>query len=219
MSAEESGKPAVRLAPEERREQILAAATEVFGERGYIGATTDAIAQAAGISQAYVVRLFGSKEALFVECGARAVERVIAEFRSITATFTPDLDDLERRRLVGSAYSNLVADRGTLLTLMHFTTLGHDPTFGPLARAGYMRIYRIIRDDVGLPPKVATEFLARGMLINVLMALRLPECVDDDPDSIELLGTTFDGKYDEVIALSHLSDRLRAAHPGARASQ
>ena len=55
-----------RLTPTDRREQILEAATVVFGERGYAGGTTDAIARAAGISQAYVVRMFGSKEDLFL---------------------------------------------------------------------------------------------------------------------------------------------------------
>ncbi|MBN8883980.1 MAG: helix-turn-helix transcriptional regulator, partial [Salana multivorans] len=43
----------------ERRELVLSAAAEVFGERGYVGATTDAVARAAGVSQPYVVRMFG----------------------------------------------------------------------------------------------------------------------------------------------------------------
>ncbi len=60
----------VRLTSDQRRESILEAATVVFGERGYHGATTDAIASAAGISQAYVVRMFGSKEELFIAAAA-----------------------------------------------------------------------------------------------------------------------------------------------------
>ncbi|MBN9195873.1 MAG: TetR/AcrR family transcriptional regulator, partial [Microbacterium sp.] len=55
-----------RLSSDERREQIVRAAIAVFGARGYVGATTDEVAKAAGVSQPYVVRLFGSKESLFL---------------------------------------------------------------------------------------------------------------------------------------------------------
>jgi AcrR family transcriptional regulator len=61
-TAPESG--STRMRSEDRRVLILEAATAVFGEQGYHGATTDAIARAAGVSQPYVVRMFGSKEAL-----------------------------------------------------------------------------------------------------------------------------------------------------------
>lgn len=203
-----------RLTADERRESILVAATVVFGERGYVGATTDAIAKAAGISQAYVVRMFGSKEELFVAAGRRAADRVIHEFRTTIATFGPDEDLQEKKRAMGIAYSNLVTDRGLLLTLMHFYSLGHDPVFGPLAQATYLNVYRIIRDEAGIPAPLAMEFMARGMLINVLMALRMPEIAGDQPDALELLGSVFDGKEDQVIAMAHLQPRLGSGRRG-----
>ena len=61
---------------------ILAAAAGVFGERGYIGATTDAVAKASGVSQPYVVRMFGTKAALFQAVLERSLDRLIAEFRT-----------------------------------------------------------------------------------------------------------------------------------------
>ena len=54
--AEKKPSPGQRLPAAERREQMLNAARIVFGERGYTGATTDAVAKAAGVSQAYIVR-------------------------------------------------------------------------------------------------------------------------------------------------------------------
>ncbi|MFP3344532.1 TetR/AcrR family transcriptional regulator, partial [Halomonas sp. SIMBA_159] len=72
--------PISRIPASERREQILAAASIVFGERGYFGATTDQIAKAAGISQPYVVRMFGSKENLFTEVLSRASDKVLTTF-------------------------------------------------------------------------------------------------------------------------------------------
>ena len=55
---------------------MLIAASNVFGNLGYAGATTDAIAKAAGVSQAYVVRTFGSKENLFAEASERAINLI-----------------------------------------------------------------------------------------------------------------------------------------------
>src|SRR5690606_34498401 len=87
-----------RMRAEDRRELVLTAATAVFGERGYVGATTDAVARAAGVSQPYVVRMFGSKEALFLAVLGRALDRLLETFRTAIAAepgATPD--DLHHR--------------------------------------------------------------------------------------------------------------------------
>jgi len=60
-------KPKRRLRPEERRGVIVQAASEVFADRGYLGASIDRIAEAAGISAPVIYRHFGSKKELYVE--------------------------------------------------------------------------------------------------------------------------------------------------------
>src|SRR4051795_5342434 len=77
--------PTARMKSPERRQLILEAATAVFGERGYVGTTTDAVARAAGVSQPYVVRMFGTKEALFLEVLHRAVDKLLTSFRAALA--------------------------------------------------------------------------------------------------------------------------------------
>src|SRR5207237_4968642 len=54
-----------RMAGEERRLSILRAAVALFSQRGFRGATTKEIAQAAGISEAMVFRHFATKEELY----------------------------------------------------------------------------------------------------------------------------------------------------------
>ena len=54
-----------RMAGLERRQQILRVAVRLFSQRGFRGATTKEIAQAAGISEAMVFRHFATKEELF----------------------------------------------------------------------------------------------------------------------------------------------------------
>ncbi|MFD7628400.1 TetR/AcrR family transcriptional regulator [Streptomyces sp. NPDC059851] len=63
---------------EERRETVLRTAIGAFAARGYFGTTTTEVAKAAGISQAYVYRLFPNKEALF----AAVVEHCFTQVRA-----------------------------------------------------------------------------------------------------------------------------------------
>ena len=176
-----------RLSSDDRREQILAAATRVFGERGYAGGTTDAIAREAGISQAYVVRMFGSKESLFREVAVRATERLATAFRDTIEALGPESTVPERRMALATAYARLVSDRGVLQALLHLFSLGHDESFGPLGRACFLDIYRLVRDEAGFSADEATEFFAQGMLVTILTALRMPTEVSD-PAAQELLG-------------------------------
>ncbi len=49
------------------REQILSAAARLYADHGFRGTTTRAIAEAAGVNEVTLFRLFGSKETLIVE--------------------------------------------------------------------------------------------------------------------------------------------------------
>jgi len=53
-----------RAQARETRRQITEAARQLFGERGYAGATIEAIAQAAGVAPETVYAVFGSKRAI-----------------------------------------------------------------------------------------------------------------------------------------------------------
>ena len=196
MSVEESR----RLSADDRREQILAAASVVFGERGFAGGTTDAIAKEAGVSQAYVVRMFGGKERLFHEAADRASARVQAAFRDTIATFTGDETAEEKRLALSVSYVGLMADRGLLLTLLHLFALGHDASLGPLARRCFLDVYRIVRDEAGFTGPEATDFFSRGMLTTVLLAMRMPDSAGD-PAADELMSCTFGERTTDLISM------------------
>ncbi len=54
-----------------RREQVLAAALELFCEHGYAGTSTRRIAEAAGVTEGLIFHYFATKEALLFELAAQ----------------------------------------------------------------------------------------------------------------------------------------------------
>src|SRR6266478_2018523 len=97
-----------RKSADERREAVLEAALEEFAARGLDGASTEAIAAKAGISQPYVFRLFGTKKELFKAVISRC-------FRQTLEVFQRAAEGKRREaalEAMGNAYVNdLVPDR------------------------------------------------------------------------------------------------------------
>ena len=189
-----------RMPAAERRELILGHASEVFGRRGYAGTTTEQIAQAAGISQPYVVRMFGTKEKLFVEVIERALGKLTVAFREVLRQHsTGEIPSNELGARLGQAYVDLIEDRGILMSLMQGFIQGHDPVIGERARAGFLEIYRLLRDEAHFPADEVRSFLADGMLINTLLAIGLPDNFEGDEAATELMTLSFGAKLDTVL--------------------
>ena len=200
-----SAAPATRMASDERRVLVLEAATAVFGERGYAGTTTDRVATAAGVSQPYVVRMFGTKEKLFLAVLQRALDTMMAAFRRALA----EQSDVPLGRRLGLAYADLLTDRGLLLSLMHGFVLGSDPEIGRVARCGFLEVYAFLKQDVGMSPAEASDFLAHGMMLNTLVGIRMTDDYETNPDARELLQTSMP---DKLPMLLRLLDPAGAAH-------
>lgn len=198
MSSVTADEPVTRMKAGNRRELILEAATVVFGDFGYFGATTDQIAKAAGVSQPYVVRIFGTKENLFLEVLQRSLDRLLATFRGVVADHPPGTDLAQQ---LGMAYVDLLKDRGLLLSLMHAFVLGGEPVIGPAARACYLAVYRFLREEAGFEAERARDFLAAGMLINTVVGLRMSDEYASNPAARELLEAAVPGKLPVVLTL------------------
>ena len=202
MSIVPDHEDSTRQTAAQRRESILRAAAEVFGRRGYVGAPTDQIAKAAGISQPYVVRLFGSKEALFLAVLLDAKEALLSTFRGglAEARAAGKAGD-ELLKELGDHYVGLARDSGVHLSLLQAFVQGADPVIGAAARAGYLQIWQFLREEAGLDVTAAKNFLAEGMLLSVLLAVDMPALVGEDVCAAELLDA----------AAPHLPDLQRSA--------
>jgi AcrR family transcriptional regulator len=170
------------MSAEQRRDEILAAAARAFGRTGYAGTSTDAVAREAGVSQPYVVRMFGSKLDLFLEVLALCTERIMTAFRDVLGEQPFDPDDEEDWKRLGLAYTHLVVeDREVLQVLMHGFAAAAEPRVGAQSRRQMAEIFGIVL-GTGCTEEQARGFVAEGMLINVMLAMKAPEHVDEHPE-------------------------------------
>lgn len=77
-----------------KREQILAAALQVFGRYGYRRTSMELIAQAAGVSRPAIYQYFGGKEEVFRAMGEQAVSRLVTQAEASSSTPGPIADRL-----------------------------------------------------------------------------------------------------------------------------
>jgi AcrR family transcriptional regulator len=86
-----------RLTAEERRAVVLEAAMTVFGVRGFLGTSTMDVAEAAGISHAYLFRLFPKKVDLVLAVVHRSNQRMYDTFAKVAAQARAERRDPARR--------------------------------------------------------------------------------------------------------------------------
>jgi AcrR family transcriptional regulator len=159
----------------DRRQQVLGIAAEEFADGGLHGASTETIARRAEITQAYVFRIFGTKKALFLEVMSAAFDRM-TEAMAAAAGDTTGLEALGR---MGAQYSEMLADRTSLLLqLQGFAACG-DPEVRDAVRTSFGRMWKIAAEVTGLDPVTIKAFLAFGMLLNNGAALQVAEL--DEP--------------------------------------
>jgi AcrR family transcriptional regulator len=170
--------PAPRKSAEERREEILSVAMTLVAERGFDATPTLAIANAAGISHAYLFRLFPSKEELNVALVARC-NAVIRD------TFAHAAESARARGedpgpAMGLAYMELMGSREAILVQLHAHAASPThPEIRDAMRDAFRSLYALVADASGWTAEEVGGFFAHGMLLNVSLALGLDEL--DEP--------------------------------------
>ena len=171
-----------RKTAEERRESVLDAALVEFAARGFHGASTETIARAAGISQPYVFRLFGTKKELFKASVARCLRETLEAFQR-AAEGKRGQEALEA---MGNEYvENLISDRTRLKAQLEAYVACDDPEICEVVRNGFGDLVSYVERVSGLPKAEVSRFFATGMLINVMAAMDLRE--SDEPWAVRLL--------------------------------
>lgn len=172
-----AGTPRKLSTADDRREELLEAAMHHFARRGYYGTPTTDIAKAAGISQAYLFRLFPTKEELFIGCVDRCFQMTHDEFVRAAAPHAGDVDALFEA--IGDRYDVLLQETDLLLAQLHAYAACQEPEIRIAVRRGYSRLVEAVKELTGAPDDRIQFFFAKGMLINVIAAMGAHEL--DEP--------------------------------------
>ena len=159
-----------RRSAAERRGEIIEIAIGHFALKGYNGTSTDVVAKEAGISQPYLFRLFHTKRELFLACH-EVMHGRIAETFAEAARGLPLPG--AHAGLMGQAYTDLLADRTSLLFQMQSYAASADPEIQARARERYADLVRQVAEADWRRAVQLWSFFSTGMLLNVIAALNL----------------------------------------------
>jgi AcrR family transcriptional regulator len=177
----------IRKTAEERREAVLAAALIAFAHGGLHGTSTEDIARAAGISQPYLFRLFGTKKKLFIATVDRCMTDTLELFRAAAG----DRRGEEALEAMGQAYGEMVTgDRTRLLAQLQAYAACDDLDVREAVRSGFGSLHLFVETVSGLDPQAVAQWFANGMLLNVVAAMDL--WGSREPWAMRLLGGSLD---------------------------
>jgi AcrR family transcriptional regulator len=149
-----------RLEPDQRREQILACAITLFGERPYAAVSTTELAHRAGVARGLINHYFGTKRDLYLE-----VVRRMVTIPQVAVDRLPDGPLEERVRVSVSWFLDSVARHSrTWLAALGVEGVGRDPEVEKiLAEADEAAADRVL-EAAGLAEVVAHREELRAMI-------------------------------------------------------
>lgn len=158
-----------RMTAGQRREMVLQAALIEFAARGLDGTSTQDIARRAGISHAYLFRLFPAKKALFLTLVPRCFQQVAQALATAAAGHTGE----DALQAMGSAFGRLCQQRTLPLMQLHAYAAATDPDIGAATWAAFSELRGSVERLTGLPPARVQRWLGTAMLMTATTAMDL----------------------------------------------
>lgn len=170
-----------RKTADQRRADILDAALTEFADVGFDGASTEAIARRAGISQPYLFRLFGTKKRLFIDVMDACLTDVARHLRQVTVGTT---GPAAANRAVLAYREWLESDSRHLRAQIQVIAACADPDIRAVTRSGFAAIVAQLEALSVDAPAVADVF-RQAMAISVFAMMGLPDA--DEPWAARVL--------------------------------
>ena len=163
---------------DQRREELIDAAMRVFAEYGPAAPTTE-IAKEAGISQAYVFRLFPTKEELFAAVTRESSRRMMTVFRASAAKARKEGTDPLYE--MGRGYDELLEREREVLMVQLYARVAASRM--PLVREAiqdcFRTTYELVKRESGGGRDEIHAWFAHGMLCDVTAATGIDE-IDEE---------------------------------------
>jgi AcrR family transcriptional regulator len=166
------GTRAARLPREQRRQQVLAAALDVFSTAGYHSASMDEIAERAGVSKPVLYQHFPGKLDLYLALLDAGIDDLMAAART---ALTGTTDNATRVSAMVNAYFSFVREPGGAFRLVFESDVANEPAVRQRVDAADLALAQlsagVIAEDTGLSEDQALV-LASGMQGMVQVAAR-----------------------------------------------
>lgn len=163
-----AGRRGSRLPRDERRGQLLIAASEVFVDRGYHAAGMDEIAERAGVSKPILYQHFASKLELYLAVLARHVDNLVSGVRQALRTTT---DNRQRLRAAVQAFFDFIEHDGQGYRLIFENDNVAEPQVAVQVRVATEScidaIFDLVSRDSGLDPHRARAVAVGLVAISV----------------------------------------------------
>lgn len=158
---------------EQRRALVLEAAVSEFAEFGFHGATTARIAGTVGISQSYVMHLFGSKKKLFMESMKACTDRLIKHLEDVQ-------DTEDTLGSLTTAYQVLIQEQPNLMKfqLQAWAASAQDDEVRSACAQQFRALWATIAHKLGIERTTAAPLMAALSFFNVAVTLG----IQDDQD-------------------------------------
>lgn len=152
---------------------VISFAVECFAAGGWAGTTFADVAAAAGISAAYVVKLFPTKEQLFVAALTACFDRIEQVLRQVASTASGDPAAVLDR--MSDAYAQLIADRPVLMMQVHAQSAAAIPAIGEALTSGLERLTVLVSTTTGADDAAVQRFMAYGQLCHLIVTTRIDQ--------------------------------------------
>lgn len=182
-------RPRWRRRKDARPDEILAAALEVFADRGFAATKLEDVARRAGVTKGTIYLYFENKDALFKALVRETIVPVIAQGEALAQSFTGTARDLFEKlvrdywRLVGetalaSIPRLMIAEAGNFPELARFyyeevVTRGHRLMSGVLERGIKAGEFRKV--DLAVATKLAMSPIMHAVVARKAFAHCMPE--------------------------------------------
>ncbi|MGQ0825658.1 MAG: TetR/AcrR family transcriptional regulator [Actinomycetota bacterium] len=154
----------MRLPADQRREQLLDVATEVFARHGFHAASMDEIAESAGVTKPVLYQHFPSKRALYIELLTQTGEQLLRALREVTHSASTGRERVESGF---RAYFGFVADSRAGFRLLFSSSIRTDPEFVGIVD----RVVRAAADVIATLIEIPVSEEHRHVLANALVGM------------------------------------------------
>lgn len=165
-----------RSTAEERRKEVIQAAIVEFATFGLHGGSTERIAESAGISQPYVLRLFGTKKELFLAALDRVSDDILRAWKGAIDALEHRLErpgtPEERLHVMGDTYQVFVRNVVELRLVLQGVSAAEDEEVRQKVQSRMKGMFDWIRETSGADAESVRQFYAYGMMLSVAASLR-----------------------------------------------